>query len=78
MDGQLSRFNVFDLIRYQVTMRGILMESTQELRALVKAVDSLKIKPHIDKEFGFDQARQAYEYLKSQEHIGKVVIRVGG
>ena len=25
----------------------------------------------------FDEAREAYRYMKSQQHVGKVVIRIG-
>ena len=33
-------------------------------------------RPMIDKVFSFEEALQAYEYLKSQAHVGKVVIKV--
>ena len=35
-----------------------------------------RVRLHISRVFSFDQTRQAYEYLKSQLHIGKVVIDV--
>ncbi|WP_437283870.1 zinc-dependent alcohol dehydrogenase family protein [Sorangium sp. So ce406] len=35
-----------------------------------------RIKPVIDRVFGFDEARQAMRYLESGAHFGKVVIRV--
>lgn len=63
-----------DLLRHQIQVRGMFMESTEELRALMKAVDTLKLKPHIDKIFPFAQAVDAYRHLESQKHIGKVVI----
>lgn len=50
------------------------MESTEELRALMKAVDSLKLKPIVDKVFSFQEAPEAYRYLEAQRHVGKVVI----
>ena len=34
------------------------------------------IKPVVDKVFPFEEAVQAYEYLDSQKHVGKVVIEV--
>jgi NADPH:quinone reductase-like Zn-dependent oxidoreductase len=30
----------------------------------------------IDRVFPFDEARAAYEYLASPQHVGKIVIRV--
>ena len=78
LDGSLCRFDVFDLIKHQVTLRGILMESAQELRDLARAVQAAEIRPHIDRVFPFNEAQDAYRYLRSQEHIGKVVIKVAG
>lgn len=35
-----------------------------------------QIRPIVDKVFSFDQAKEAYDYLQSQKHVGKVVIKV--
>ena len=74
LDGMESTINVRDLLKHQVTVRGILMESTEELRAVVHAYDVAKIRPHISRVFSFENTTHAYEYLRSQQHIGKVVI----
>lgn len=33
-------------------------------------------KPVVDKVFDFEDAKEAYKYLASQKHVGKVVIKV--
>lgn len=33
-------------------------------------------KPVVDKVFSFEEAREAYAYLESAKHVGKVVIKV--
>jgi NADPH:quinone reductase-like Zn-dependent oxidoreductase len=43
---------------------------------LVRVIDANSIKPIIDKVFSFDQSKEAFEYLESQKHVGKVVIKV--
>jgi NADPH:quinone reductase-like Zn-dependent oxidoreductase len=40
----------------------------------MKAVDTLHLKPHIDRVFTFDQVQKAYRYPEAQKHIGKVVM----
>lgn len=45
----------------------------QQLNRLITAV---KLKPVVNKVFAFEDVRQAFEYQDSQQHIGKVVIRV--
>ena len=74
LSGRDSNIHIRDLLSHQVQIRGILMESTEELRALMRAVDALKLKPAIDKTFSFMQVKEAYRHLESQKHIGKVVI----
>lgn len=74
LSGQDSNIHIRDLLSHQVQVRGIFMESTEELRALMRAVDAIKLKPVVDKAFPFTQAQEAYHYLEAQKHIGKVVI----
>lgn len=74
LSGQDSNIHIRDLLSHQVQIRGILMESTEELRALMRAVEALKLRPAIDKTFPFMQVKEAYRHLESQKHIGKVVI----
>ena len=76
LDGLESQLNVFSLIMRQVSLRGIYMESVTELVRFARAVEAVCLEPLVDRVFSFDQASAAYEYLKSQRHFGKVVIRV--
>lgn len=50
------------------------MESTEELNALAKFCEKHQLPPWIDKLFPFDKTIEAYKYLESQKHIGKVLI----
>lgn len=72
--GQESTIQIRDLLKHQIQMRGIFMESTEELRAFIRAVDVLKLTPHVDKVFPFHRALDAYRFLEAKQHIGKVVI----
>lgn len=74
LSGIDSTIHIRDLLYHQIQMRGIFMESTEELRSLMRAADSLKLKPYIDKTFPFKDAKEAYHHLESQKHIGKVAI----
>ena len=65
-----------DVLWSSSTVRGVLVGSRHSLRQLLQAVEHSHIQPVIDRIFGFEQAREAYEYLSSQQHVGKVVIRV--
>ena len=41
-----------------------------------RLIDAVKLRPVIDKVFDFEHLREAYEHLDSQQHVGKVVVRV--
>lgn len=64
------------IITRQPNLRGIFVGSRQQLQDMVRAFEQNKIKPLVDKVFSFEQAKEAYEYLKSQQHVGKVVIKI--
>jgi NADPH:quinone reductase-like Zn-dependent oxidoreductase len=58
-------------------LMGILVGSRAMFDDLNRFVTAAKIRPTIDRVFSFDQAREAYAYLESANHFGKVVIKVG-
>ncbi len=67
--------NFSTIIGKNLTLHGIAAGSRAMLSALVKACDATNIAPVIDREFAFAEARAAYAYLKSGQHLGKVMIR---
>ncbi|SJL13305.1 related to Alcohol dehydrogenase [Armillaria ostoyae] len=61
-----------------IILRGIQIGSVAQFESMTRL---LRVRPEltrpvIDKMFSFEQAVNAYAYLKSQKHVGKVVIRV--
>jgi NADPH:quinone reductase-like Zn-dependent oxidoreductase len=57
-------------------MRGIFVGSAAMARSLNAAIDANAIKPVVDRVFGFDDAKAAYEYHASSALFGKTVIRI--
>ncbi|KFG97622.1 NADPH:quinone oxidoreductase [Burkholderia paludis] len=57
-------------------LHGFMVGSRAMLDDVVRFVDAQRIAPVVDRVFGFDEAPQAYAYLASGQHFGKVVIRV--
>jgi len=72
-EGDLSPY---PLMTKGAMVRGIFVGGREHFDALMKAVDVNKLKPVIDKAFDFDAAPEAFKYLKSAQHFGKVVIRI--
>jgi NADPH:quinone reductase-like Zn-dependent oxidoreductase len=41
-----------------------------------RGIDVHRLRPVVDRVFPFEDAREAYRYLESGTHFGKVVLRV--
>jgi NADPH:quinone reductase-like Zn-dependent oxidoreductase len=65
------------LLARRANVQGISVGSTQMFEAMNRAIGVGKLKPVIDKVFGFDEAPAAYRYMQSAQHFGKIVIKVG-
>jgi NADPH:quinone reductase-like Zn-dependent oxidoreductase len=63
------------LLMKNLTIRGITNSPRAMLVELMNAVANNNIEAVIDKEFDFDQAVEALEFMAQSSHIGKVLIR---
>ena len=68
--------NFSTIIGKNLTLKGVAEGSRTMLAELMRAVEVGQMTPVIDREFPFDQAVEAYAYLKSGQHLGKVMIRM--
>jgi NADPH:quinone reductase-like Zn-dependent oxidoreductase len=71
--GQINPTLIFSR---RANVQGISVGSTQMFEAMNQAIAAGKLKPVIDKVFGFDDTPAAYRHLQSAQHFGKVVIKV--
>jgi NADPH:quinone reductase-like Zn-dependent oxidoreductase len=78
--GGLTGFNgqidVGAVSGVQGTVRGIYVGSRADFEAMNAFITKHSLKPVIDKTFGFEQAPDAFKYLDSGSHFGKVVIEL--
>jgi len=68
--------NLGGLLIKNIVLKGITSGSRTMLEEFVDAIDVNGFAPVIDRVFDFDGSRQAYEYLDSGAHVGKVVIKL--
>ena len=60
----------------RANIQGISVGSTQMFEAMNRMIAANAIKPVIDKVFGFDDVKAAYQHMASGAHFGKIVIRL--
>jgi NADPH:quinone reductase-like Zn-dependent oxidoreductase len=41
-----------------------------------RAIDQHQLRPVVDRVFSFSEAPEAFRYLESQAHFGKIVLRI--
>lgn len=72
-----ERMNVnVQAIRKNVTLVGMLNGPRDRFEEMLAFYKKHEIRPVVDSVFGFEDARQALEYLWKGEHFGKVVVKV--
>ncbi len=76
--GTLDRSEprLLGLLGKNIVLKGITSGSRKMLEEFVDAIEVGGFEPIIDRVFDFDEAPEAYRYLDSGSHIGKVVIKV--
>jgi NADPH:quinone reductase-like Zn-dependent oxidoreductase len=62
------------ILRRHMRVQGIYVGSREMFDEMNRAIAQHRLRPHIDRSFGFDEARAAYEHLAAAAHTGKVVI----
>lgn len=58
----------------RLTVQGIYVGSRDMFEAMVRAIDVNGLEPVIDRTFGFDDVPEAYRYMHTGAHFGKIVI----
>jgi NADPH:quinone reductase-like Zn-dependent oxidoreductase len=76
LTGFDAQVNPLPIIRKSLSVNGIYVGSRDMHNELHKALEVNKIHPVIDRVFKFDQAKEAYAYLQSGQHFGKIVVQL--
>ncbi|CAL1711790.1 unnamed protein product [Somion occarium] len=64
------------MLHKAIVYRSVLVGTRYQFEDLNRLLVARQIHPVIDKVFSFEQAKDAYQHLLSQKHVGKVVIKV--
>ncbi|NEP02208.1 MAG: NAD(P)-dependent alcohol dehydrogenase [Symploca sp. SIO2E9] len=74
--GAKGEVNPLPVTMKSLSVQGIYVGSREMFEAMNRAITLHQLQPVIDRIFPFTQAQEAYHYLKSGAHFGKVVIQV--
>jgi NADPH:quinone reductase-like Zn-dependent oxidoreductase len=74
LSGTTGEVNPLPAVMKKVRVQGIYVGSREMFEAMNRAIELHCIHPVIDRVFPFEETKEAYRYLKSGAHFGKVVI----
>ncbi len=66
--------NLISLNLKRATICGLSVGNARDFADMLKAISANRIKPVIDRKFPLEQAGEAFSYLESGRHFGKIVI----
>jgi NADPH:quinone reductase-like Zn-dependent oxidoreductase len=87
MGGQISLIGVLSgpgqvnptpILMKNVRVQGIFVGSREMFEAMNRAITANQLRPVIDRVFPFAEAVQAFRYMESAAHFGKICIRMDG
>jgi NADPH:quinone reductase-like Zn-dependent oxidoreductase len=71
-----SEVDLVKLMGSSSTIRAIDVGSRAMFESMNRAIESVKLRPVIDRTFAFDEAHDAFRYLGDVAHFGKVCVRM--
>jgi NADPH:quinone reductase-like Zn-dependent oxidoreductase len=70
-------FNPMLVLMKHIRLQGIFVGSREMFESMNKAIALHRLKPVVDRVFGFGEIRQALAYMESAAHFGKICLRAG-
>jgi NADPH:quinone reductase-like Zn-dependent oxidoreductase len=74
LSGVATQMNIVAILMQGVRLQGILVGSREGFERMNRAIEQHELKPVVDREFPFSEVREAFEYMASGAHFGKVCI----
>lgn len=74
--GNIGGIETRKLYSKQISIFGTTMGTRDEFLSMIDFVESRNLKPVIDKVYPLEQINEAFQYMESGGHFGKIVIKI--
>ena len=74
LSGNFATFNLSLAVMRQVRLQGITCGDREAFEAMLRSIARDGIDPVIDRRYPLAQARAAFERMKANAHVGKILI----
>ncbi len=75
LTGGAGQINPLPILMRNIRVQGIFVGSREMFEAMNRAIAQNKMRPVVDRVFSFEKATEAYQYMESGAHFGKVVVK---
>ena len=65
------------IVTRQVRLQGITVGSRDGFETMPRALSQHQLRPVLDRTFGFEELRPAFDHLSSGKHFGKITLTIG-
>jgi NADPH:quinone reductase-like Zn-dependent oxidoreductase len=76
LTGVAGAVNPTAIMRSSICLQGIYVGSREMCEAMTRAIEKHGLEPVIDRVFDFEDARAAFQLMRSAGHFGKIVVRI--
>jgi NADPH:quinone reductase-like Zn-dependent oxidoreductase len=74
LTGGAGQINPLPILMRNIRVQGIFVGSREMFEAMNRSIALHQMKPVVDRIFSFTDAVEAFRYMQSAQHFGKVVI----
>ncbi|MBF7688277.1 zinc-dependent alcohol dehydrogenase family protein [Acinetobacter rathckeae] len=72
LSGNEANIPIVDLLAKQVRLQGLIVSSVEDQKAYISALEVIQARPVIDKIFNYTALSEAFDYMQSGNHFGKI------
>jgi NADPH:quinone reductase-like Zn-dependent oxidoreductase len=76
LTGLTADVSLAPLLMQNIRVQGVIVGSRETFEAMSRAIAQHGLRPVVDRVFPFAESRAALDYMASQRHFGKIVIRI--
>jgi NADPH:quinone reductase-like Zn-dependent oxidoreductase len=77
LSGNVADVSLTLILMQNIRVQGLLVGSREMFEAMNRAIELHRMRPVIDRVFEFNDAVEAFKYMESGAHFGKICIRIG-
>lgn len=74
MGGNEATITLTQALLKRIRLEGLSVASLEQHERMLSAIEQARLEPVVDRVFGFAQLREAFDWLASGRHLGKIAI----